>query len=253
MDSTQEHDPADTAARQNLETCAKPELWQDWFDEAESSIEDQWKDPIWPLIRRADFSTVLELGPGAGRNSERLKELAGTLHLVDFNEYALELCKRRFRDHAGPCIIRYHQNDGRSLPFLEDESVTFVYSWDSMVHFERSVVGRYMQEFARVLEPGGWGFVHHSNYGTLSADSDIEKAPHLRSNMTADLFRSFCEENGLVRTSFLVFAWGGVPGTDCISIFQKPDPKRKFATWRARKMHRIAWAFWLLTRGKGAN
>ena len=71
--------------------------------------------------------------------------------------------------------------------------------------------------------------------------------------MTSDLFRSFCEENGLVRTSFLVFAWGGVQGTDCISIFQKPDPERKFATWRARKLQRIAWTFWLLTRGKGAN
>ncbi len=237
---------------QNLETCAQPELWAKWFDEAEASMESQWNDPIWPLIRRADFTTTLEIAPGAGRNSARLKEHARTLHLVDLNRYALDRCRQRFRDHHGPCAIRYHENDGQSLSFLPDRSISLAYSWDSMVHFERSVVAQYVREFARVMQPGAWGFVHHSNYGTISDDPDIERAPHLRSNLTADLFGAYCRENGLERTNFLVFDWGGVANTDCISLFFKPYEGRGFATWRARTRQRITWAQWMSARGRTA-
>jgi SAM-dependent methyltransferase len=233
----------------NLETCSKPELWKDWFEEAEASMAAQWKDPIWPLIRRADFSSTLEIAPGAGRNSARLKEHAASLHLVDLNGYALERCRERFRDHKGPCAIHYHQNDGRSLAFLADGSVSLVYSWDSMVHFERTVVQRYVQEFARVMRPGAWGFVHHSNYGTTSADPDIERAPHMRSNLTAELFGQYCRENGLLRTHFLVFDWGGTAASDCISLFLKPHAGRPFASARERLRQRLSWMQWLLTRG----
>jgi len=120
------------------------------------------------------------------------------------------------------------------LAFLPDRSISLVYSWDSMVHFERSVVAQHVQEFARVMQPGAWGFVHHSNQGTISDDPDIERAPHLRSNLTADLFGAYCREHGLERTNFLVFDWGGVANTDCISLFFEPFEGRGFATWRAR-------------------
>lgn len=234
----------------NLETCAKPELWARWFDEAEASMQSQWNDPIWPLIRRADFASTLEIAPGAGRNSVRLAEHAGVLHLVDLNRYALDRCRERFRGYTGPCDVRYHENDGTSLSFLPDASVSLVYSWDSMVHFERAVVARYVAEFARVMRPGAWGFVHHSNYGTQSEDPDIERAPHLRSNLTARLFGEYCAASGLERTRFLVFDWGGVADTDCISLFFKPHAGRSFVNWRTRTVQRVTWAQWMATRAQ---
>jgi hypothetical protein len=103
-----DHEPADTkhahghGPERNLEACAKPDRWSNWFDEAEASMQSQWNDPIWPLIRRADFSTTLEIAPGAGRNSARLAEHARTLHLVDLNRYALDRCRERFHGHARP-------------------------------------------------------------------------------------------------------------------------------------------------------
>lgn len=236
----------------NLETCSKPELWANWFDEAEASMLSQWNDPIWPLIRRADLSTILEIGPGAGRNSERLKEVARTLHLVDMNRYALDRCRERFRGHRGPCAIHYHENDGKSLSSLPDRSISLVYSWDSMVHFERSVVAQYVKEFARVMQPGAWGFVHHSNYGTTSDDPDIERAPHLRSNLTAELFGRYCRESGLERTHFLVFDWGEAWDSDCISLFFKPYEGRAFATWRTRMVQHLTWKQWMMTRARPA-
>lgn len=234
----------------NLATCSKPELWQTWFAEAEAAMQAQWRDPIWPLIRGADFRSVLELGPGAGRNSERLARLAGALHLVDLNAYALERCRERFRAHAGPCVLHFHRNDGRSLPFLADASISFVYSWDSMVHFERGVVEGYVAEFARVMRPGATGFVHHSNWGAVSDDPDIEHAPHLRSNLTAELFGRYCAANGLLRTHFLVFDWGGAPQSDCISVFCKPDPRRPLASARVRLRQHFDWLRWRTTRGR---
>jgi SAM-dependent methyltransferase len=236
----------------NLETCARPELWTSWFAEAEASMASQWDDPIWPLIRHADRSSVLELAPGAGRNSARLKEVSRSLHLVDLNRYALDRCRERFRDHAGPCEIHYHENDGQSLACLPDDSISLVYSWDSMVHFERSVVGRYVKEFARVMKPGAWGFVHHSNYGTTSDDPDIEKAPHLRSNLTAELFGRYCRESGLERTDFIVFDWGGAWDSDCISLFFKPHAGRPLATWFTRRKQRRTWDHWMRTRAQPA-
>lgn len=232
----------------NLATCARPELWSNWFDEAEASMESQWNDPIWPLIRRADFANVLEIAPGAGRNSARLKEHARELHLVDLNGYALDRCRARFADHRGPCAIHYHQNDGTSLAFLPDASISLVYSWDSMVHFERDVVASYVREFARVMRPGAWGFVHHSNYGATSDDPDIERAPHLRSNLSAERFGAYCRANGLERTNHLVFDWGGVPETDCISLFFKPHADRPFATWRTRVEQDVTWRQWMYAR-----
>jgi SAM-dependent methyltransferase len=245
--------PHERDLERNLETCSRPELWKDWFDEAESAMEAQWRDPIWPLIRRADFQSVLELAPGAGRNSARLKEHAGTLHLVDLNRYALERCRERFRDHAGPCRIEYHENDGQSLACLPDASISLVYSWDSMVHFERTVVERYVREFARVMRPGAWGFVHHSNHGAQSDDPDIEHAPHLRSNLSSELFGEYCRASGLWRTHALVFDWGGAKESDCISLLLKPDPSRPFATWRERQRQRLSWVQWLWTRGRATT
>lgn len=234
----------------NLATCSKPGLWREWFDEAERSMEAQWRDPIWPLIRSADFRAVLELGPGAGRNSERLARHARELHLVDLNRYALERCRERFRAHAGACMLHFHENDGRSLPFLADGSISFVYSWDSMVHFERGVVERYVAEFARVMRPGATGFVHHSNHGVVSTDPDIEHAPHLRSNLTAELFGRYCAAHGLVRTHFLVFDWGGAKNSDCISVFLKPDPVHPFASARVRLAQHADWLRWRWTRSR---
>ncbi len=237
-------------ALRNLETCSRPELWSEWFEAAEASMEAQWKDPIWPLIRRADLTSTLEIAPGAGRNSARLAQHARTLHLVDLNRYALERCRQRFAQWRGPCEIRYHENDGKSLRFLADDSISLVYSWDSMVHFERTVVADYVREFARVMRPGAWGFVHHSNYGETSADPDIERAPHMRSNLTAELFGRYCSGSGLLRTHFLVFDWGGTPRSDCISLFLKPVAGRPLATWRERLRQQLSWTQWRLTRGR---
>lgn len=195
----------------------------DYYGQAEGAMDMQWSN-IWPLIRDGDFTSVLELAPGHGRNTDKLKEVASEIWLVDLSAPCIEQCKRRFADYAGPCRLRYHVNDGKSLPMLADATITFVYSFDAMVHFDRDVVRDYVREFARVMRPGARGFVHYSNYGAVAPDPDSpwERNPHARSTMSRALFASYCAAEGLEIVGDRLIDWEGEPELDCVSLFAKP-------------------------------
>ena len=203
----------------NLFDCNKPNLWLPYFLDAEKDMEPQWVQHIWPHIHDFDFTCGLELSPGGGRNTSRLVKHAKELHLVDFNQYAITLCRFRFMDYTGPCRLHFHVNDGKSLAMIADGSVTFCYSWDSAVHFDKEIVSAYIREFARVLKPGGRAFLHHSNLGA-AASVKIRENPAWRSNMDAARAKREAEESGMKVLQQTLFAWGQ-PDMDCISVFEK--------------------------------
>ncbi len=195
-----------------------------YYDNVESSIDRQWRDTIFPLVKDGDFARVLELAPGHGRNTAKLMEISGEILLVDANKSCIDFCKERFKSYRGPCRLSYHVNDGRSLEVIQDNSVSFIYSWDSMVHFDKFLMREYVREFNRVLRPGGTGFVHHSNYGNQSAQANfsVHVNPHGRSNMTRELFKEYCAETGLEVLEQKIIDWG-VKDLDCLSLFKKGD------------------------------
>ncbi|MDP9173459.1 MAG: pectinesterase family protein [Planctomycetota bacterium] len=190
-----------------VEECKLAHQSDTYFNMAEPYIEQQWDWCIWPAIKHADFSRVLELAPGYGRNTAKLLNHAREIHLVDVNQSCIDHCRRRFASYTGPCKLFYHVNDGKNLAALPANYFSFIYSWDSMVHFDRLVVRQYVLEFARVMAPGASGFVHHSNYGTVSSSSDWQSHPHWRSNMTADLFRDYASEANLRVVSQRLVDW----------------------------------------------
>ncbi len=202
------------------------EVWREspYYEDAERFMRAQWDVHIWPLIRDADFAGVLDLAAGCGRNSELLKEIAGQLWIVDINQTNIDRCKARFAGHAGPCLIHYAVNDGVSLPMVPTRSLSFVYSFDAMVHFDPGIIRQYVAEFARIMKPGATGFCHHSNYGAWAPDpsSHWQHNPHWRSHMTAGLFESFCRESNLELTRQVIHSWGETKDLDCFSCFRKP-------------------------------
>lgn len=204
--------------RANLMQCGEEDLWNEYFERAEADMDAQWRDVIFPLIRDFDFETVLELAPGMGRNTEKLSALAKKIYAVDYNRYALEQCRERLGEQVGDCRIEYHANNGTDLAMIADGAISAIYCWDAAVHFDKEVIADYVAEFARVLKPGGRGFVHHSNLGAR-ADKDIKKNPHWRSNMSKELFAELCRRSGLRVSSQTDVAWGEI--TDCASIFTK--------------------------------
>lgn len=202
----------------NLLQCSKIGLWNRYFIDAEAAMQTQWDGTIWPLIKDFDFDAVLELAPGAGRNTERLCAISKKIYAVDYNSYALEQCRKRLDSSYRGCDVEYYVNNGTDLKMIQDDAISAIYCWDAAVHFDKSILKSYIQEFARVLRVGGQGFIHHSNLGD-KADKNIKKNPGWRSNMCKESFAEMCAANGLRIMAQVDIPWRSV--VDCGTIFKK--------------------------------
>ena len=219
-------------------------LWADprqWVEGGEQwsrrwgGSEAQWHGTLLPRIRRfLPTGTILEIAPGYGRWSHRLRRHCDRLVLVDLSEDCIDVCRQRFAGDDGvDCFV----NDGSSLEMIEDSSVDFVFSFDSLVHVEADIVERYLFEFARVLRSDGAGFVHHSNAGDYRKYLELPQAlpgrilaslykarvldkPHWRAlSMTAARFREYCEASGLQCVTQEMVNWNSRRLIDCFSTF----------------------------------
>jgi ubiquinone/menaquinone biosynthesis C-methylase UbiE len=208
----------------NLDTCSIRDLWSPYFKAAEPDMDKQWYNLIYPMIKDENFSTTLDLACGAGRNSKKLIVLSKELYMVDLNEYSMNQCKENLKGY-NMCEKHFIINDGISLKQIPDNSITFIYSFDSAVHFHKDVIRNYVKEFSRILKTGGTGFFHHSNYGNTIDGRDKESNflgnPHARTNMTKELFADFCKESNLKCYNQKVIDWDGSKDLDCISQFKK--------------------------------
>ena len=179
------------------------QVGRDWkrspyYDAAELGIERQWRELVWPFLNddresSINFSNTLDLAAGHGRNSAKLLPLVGKLYLVDINVENISFLRRRFGENSK---IHYHVNDGYSLPFLSNNSISFIYCFDAMVHFDSDVVRAYIREFARILMPGGRVFAHHSNY-TGNPGGNPRRNPGWRNFMSRELFAHYAHKEGL--------------------------------------------------------
>ncbi len=159
-------------ARRGLPGVHKPELqrllWQnyDWSRKGEEWTQSaEWKRSVVDFIlleHLPERAVVLEIGPGAGRWTEELQKRASRLIVVDVAQSCIDACKARF---AGAGNVDYHVNDGRTLPFLQDASIGFAWSFDVFVHLGVDETGSYLLELARVLQPGAKAVIHHGNVG----------------------------------------------------------------------------------------
>lgn len=151
----------------NLEAWDQTHAWAQDGDEWSGMADycqqpyEAWKSALvgeflLPYIEGVD---VLEVAPGHGRFSEYIVGRARSTTLVDLSPTCLDACRQRFGD--GP-KVRYIRTDGSSLPGVADESVDFIWSFDSFVHMERPVIAAYLGEFARVLRPSGRFTIHHA-------------------------------------------------------------------------------------------
>ncbi len=192
----------------------------EYFTVAEADMQRYWQSLIWPALEPhgIDFGCTLDLAAGHGRNSEILRKLAERLILVDINQECVDACRSRFGDDPRIVCVR---NDGVSLAPIADDTVTFVYCFDSMVHFDSDVVRSYLAEFRRVLRPGGHGFCHHSNFDARPS-SHFASNPHWRNFMSCQLFAHYCWKEGLTVLEQHVIDWAGEAALDGLTVVQKP-------------------------------
>jgi SAM-dependent methyltransferase len=193
-----------------------------YYEDAERVMEVQWKAIVWPEIQHFNFDVTLDFAAGHGRNSAKLEKLAKRLYVVDANPDAVQFLRRRFEGHRAVSVI---QNNGIDLRDVPTGAITTLYSFDSMVHFEKRLIEAYMPEFQRVMAHGAFGFLHHSNFGRVSDDPDFKNHPAWRANADKDFLAQCCFRHRLLAVRQVTINWGGevaIQDLDCISIIYKP-------------------------------
>jgi len=222
--------------------------WSRWWGDTHA----MWLAVVQPRVQAfVPAPTVLEIAPGFGRWTQYLAHLAERLVLVDLAPRCIEHCRERF---AGATHLEYHVNDGTSLAMVADDSVDLVFSMDSLVHADATVLERYLEQLATKLTADGVGFFHHSNLAAYARD--LERArrrsartraalvakgrlPHPQSfrdpGMSAERFAAACDRVGLACIGQETISWSsGAMMTDAFSLFTRKGsrwdrPNRCFA------------------------
>lgn len=219
--------------RRSIEHLAKPAISQfaesPYFAKAEAHTKTQWDKYIAPAIVGANLNHVLDLACGHGRFSELLAPLASRLIVADANESCVAATKERLKQFDN---VEYVLTNGYSLDPVSDNTITFIFCFDAMVHFDDEVVGAYIEETARILVPGGIGFFHHSNF-TDRPGADHRTNPHARNFMSTELFSHKSLKSGLNVLRSMKISWGSgerfVPYLDGITVVLKPCARKQNA------------------------
>jgi len=208
-----------------------------WSD-AYGDPDTQWYGSLLPRIHRfVPVGTILEIAPGFGRWTQHLHRLAIRLIAVDLSDLCIQACRERFRRVDN---IEYYVNDGRSLAMVDDGSVDFVFSFDSLVHVELDVIDAYLVQLQAKLSFDGVAFLHHSNLGQfasyfalldrlprgrglLSRLGLVEGSDQKRAKtVTAAAVKGCAERAGLSVVSQEVINWRSRRPIDCISVITRP-------------------------------
>jgi len=217
-------------------------LWSERGDEWSlpwGTVPMQWYTTIMPRIHNAlPAARILEIACGYGRWTQYLKDQCDRLIVVDLSAECIEACKRRF---ANSKSIEYHVTDGKSLSMVPDRSIDFIFSFDSLVHADRSVLRAYIEQFGRVLSPAGTAFIHHSNLGEYRTKYRLVRAvPKLEgllrklgacefhhwrdAEVTAPFIARLAESNGLTCIVQEMVNWRTRHELiDCISTIVRQD------------------------------
>lgn len=223
----------------------------------------QWYWSIYPRLRRhLPAATILEIGPGHGRWSGYLRQHCDHLILVDISETCIHACQGKLGSEG----VSYRVGDGMSLPGVEDSSVDFAFSFESLVLAESDVLVAYLRELKRVLKPGAKAFLHHSNLGAYltyfrfkdmvpkSWRKPLKRAGLLdydemrAASVTASWFAETARQEELACLTQELIPWGGKRLIDCFSVLEKGPPDQATETFENRDFIRRAFEIQRLSR-----
>jgi len=212
------------------------EEWSSWW----GGTPALWYGALLPRIHSfVPTGTILEIAPGFGRWTQYLVDVADRLILVDLAPNCIDHCRERF---AGRRNVEYHVNDGRSLSMVEDNSIDFIFSWDSLVHADADIISDYILQISRKLSADGVAFIHHSNVRSQLMSHQLAmrtpqrvRRPLVKRGLMLDVYAwrsptvnaaavaQMCDRAGLLCVSQELFNWEHGPYlTDAISILVRP-------------------------------
>jgi SAM-dependent methyltransferase len=125
----------------------------------------EWNDPsdyverhLLPFV--APGSVVLELGSGTGRITRHVIGHAGELIAVDYSELACSWLREYL---PGRGRFQVHHIDRPTLTGVADHSVDFAFAFGVIEHVGLDDLFWFLDEFARVLAPGGHVRINFDN------------------------------------------------------------------------------------------
>src|SRR5438445_2111463 len=113
---------------------------------------------------RISFDSALDFGCGIGRLSQGLCRYFTMVNGVDISPSMIEAAKQ-YNQYGDQCT--YHLNARANLKLFGDGSMTFVYTVITLQHIPTHMQHQYVEEFFRVLKPGGVA-VFRSLYSTTT-------------------------------------------------------------------------------------
>jgi ubiquinone/menaquinone biosynthesis C-methylase UbiE len=188
--------------------------------ESEGALSLFWKNQTFvDLFARLDLSRVAELACGHGRHTAWIirNYNFGEIVLIDINETNIDFCKSRFKENNN---ISYIVNSGADLSGIEDESLSSIFCYDAMVHFEFDDVFAYFHEFNRSLKQGGFALLHHSNNDKFPGNL-YSQNEHWRNYMSAGLLKHMASRAGLQVKVQRIIDWGESKELDCVTLLEK--------------------------------
>jgi SAM-dependent methyltransferase len=223
-----------------------------YYDRAE---EEDWLEAFWgpkvkfrQLFDRLNTRTLVELACGHGRHAARIfnnpaiSDRIERMYVMDVNDDNIRFCKERFNVYFSVTPVI---NNGYDFQPLERESVTAIFCYDAMVHFEYDAVISYIEDAFRILIPGGRALLHHSNYDK-SPGAQYHSNPHGRNFMSKNLFAHVATRAGFKVLEQFIIDWDDFRKLDCISLIEKRgegDKIRSIDSKRSRlygrKLHKL--------------
>jgi len=192
-----------------------------YYDRAEQS---DWVARFWsedrefqPYFSELTLDVVIELACGHGRHAAQIVDRCPALILMDVMDTNIDYCKARFMGRDNVVCL---QNNGADFRPVPDATVSAIFCYDAMVHFELDVVASYLRDTARVLRPGGRALYHHSNYDK-EPGGNHRLAPGGRNFMSQALFIHLARRAGLTVLKSRIVDWD-TPGTDALTLVERP-------------------------------
>ena len=198
------------------------EAWEDsaYYADAEQYTPLFWDVPgnaFRELFDQLDLTRTAELACGYGRHAERAAPRCGHLVLMDIHAGNLGHCRKRLAAYRH---LDYMLTSGSDLQPLGKASLSALYCYDAMVHFDPVVVEAYVHDIARVLEPGGMALLHHSNY-PHAHEIHYGGNPHCRNAMSLERMAALAGQAGLEVVAQRTYDWGEIPELDGLSLLRR--------------------------------
>lgn len=204
--------------QENLDTWSNPSVWLDhdlgeaWSKEF-GGTDILWYSYIYPRIySMLNGADLLEIAPGRGRITKYLLQTSKSYVGYDLSPYCIEYLQSTYDEE-------FFLNNGKSFPNTADDSVDFIFSWDSLVHADEPILFDYAKESLRVLRDDGVAFIHHSNNDSINYAGN----PHWRGHLQADSLKKHIEELGghVILQEFITWDDDLREYSDCITLFSK--------------------------------